>query len=591
MQPTKVVSKILESQEEYLYGKAKEKLGKAATEEELRDYVNEVIHLYYDKLGEPLFLARKAEQDQLPFLEEHQWNKSEMHEDLKILFAELDAITKYLVDYFNYAQSEQKRILSIVKGINGLVGDMQLLAEENTPNTLYIKESFTNHEQVELSMTDPENRAQVSTQEGILTLRRSQSVNQSTAGKVRQIQGNGDAGTSHLVRRIRTEDNETEYVFVASQTPNDKDKALLDASPDSIFEYQMVNTPEDFKEQGRRYDFEWAKGDKNNDMLRAKIVVQLPDAVDVNWINVNPYHPPNSTGQLLVHSIRTSEDGFDYKGLYEDGTYVLNNEINTTPESYRLEALFTGSNDYEASKFAGQGIWSFPTRKAKYIEFVFEQPGSYTELVGQEAFYKRNKNSSMWTRIRRQEVPNYIAEGKVGTFSLDSTTEVKKIVEATEGWRYVIGLRDINIMSYEFVETSEYVSKAFKVPEGIREVLLYANEKIPQTYLEKIATSNDWIQYFVSFDDITWHRVSPVHHQPVVDPFPPKILGVNGNEADLNQAFQLYRQNIAMKEQPKQIRVKIIMRRPKDEKGSAVNMTTPIVEDYALKILTEEGIS
>lgn len=591
MQPTKVVSKILESQEEYLYGKAKEKLGKAATEDELRDYVNEVIHLYYDKLGQPLFLARKAEQDQLPFLEEHQWNKSEMHEDLKILFAELDAITKYLVDYFNYAQSEQKRILSIVKGINGLVGDMQLLAEENTPNTLYIKESFTNHEQVELSMTDPENRAQISTQEGILTLRRSQSVNQSTEGKVRQIQGNGDAGTSHLVRRIRTEDNETEYVFVASQTPNDKDKALLDASPDSIFEYQMVNTPEDFKEQGRRYDFEWAKGDKNNDMLRAKIVVQLPNAVDVNWINVNPYHPPNSTGQLLVHSIRTSEDGFDYKGLYEDGTYVLNNEINTTPESYRLEALFTGSNDYEASKFAGQGIWSFPTRKAKYIEFVFEQPGSYTELIGQEAFYKRNKNSSMWTRIRRQEVPNYIAEGKVGTFSLDSTTEIKKIVEATEGWRYVIGLRDINIMSYEFVETSEYVSKAFKVPEGIKEVLLYSNEKIPQTYLEKIATSNDWIQYLVSFDDITWHRVSPVHHQPVVEPFPPKILGVNGNEADLNQAFQLYRQNISMKEQPTQIRVKIIMRRPKDEKGSNVNMTTPIVEDYALKILTEEGIS
>lgn len=592
MQPNKIASKIIESQETYLYEKAKEKLGKAATEEELRSYVNEMVLLYYKHLGEPLFLARKAESDQLPFLEEHQGNKEEIHQDFKILFAELDAIAKYLIDYFNYAQSEQKRILSMVRGLNGLVTDLQLLSEENTPNTMYIKESFSNHDNVETSMTDPENQAQISTQEGILTLKRNGSINRSVEGKIRSVTGNGDAGTYHLARRVRTKDDEMEYAFVSNQTPNDGVKAIIDGSADSIYEYQMVNVPEPFKEQGRKYDFEWAKGNKNNDMLRAKIVVQLPEAEDINWINVNPYHPPNSTGRLIVNSIRTSEDGFDYQGLYEDGTYVLNNELNLTPDSYRLEALFDGSNDFEASKFAGQGVWSFPTRKAKYIEFVFDQPGSYTELVGQEAFYKRKKNSSVWSRIRKQEVPNYVLEGKTGTYSLDSQTEVKKVVEATEGWRYVIGLRDIQIMSYKFVETSEYVSKAYKVEEGIKEILLYSNEKIPKNYLQTIKDSNDWITYQISFDDITWHRISPYHHEPVNDAFPPKIVSINGNEADLSAAFQLYRNNITMKEIPKQVRLKIIMRRPKDESSTVVHgMTTPIVEDYALKILTEEGLA
>ena len=591
MRPIKVDSQILDKQKLYLYGKAKEKMGSAATEVELQSYVNEAIRFYYKNLGKPLFQARKAEAGQLPFIEEYEENNKEIDEDLNILFAELDIITRYLVEYFNYAQAEQKRITNMVQGINGLVGDLQLLSEENMPDTSYMKESFTGYDLVETNMTVEENRAQIATQEGILTLKRVGVINRSVEGKVRQVEGNGTAGTAHLVRRLGLDDNnEIEYKFVSEQTPNDEVEAIIDGSPDSIFEYQMVNVPESFKEQGRRYDFEWAKGDKNEDVLRAKIVIELTTAEDINWININPYYPPNSTGRLNVYSIRTSEDGFEYKGLYSDGVYVLNSDLNTTPQSYRLDDLFTGSNNFDNSKFAGQGVWSFPTRKAKFIEIVLDQTGSYTELIGQEAYYKRNKNTTTWTRIRKQEVPENIVQGKTGTYSSDSTTEIKKVIEATEGWRYVIGLRDIQVMSYEFVETSEYVSKAFTVSENdvISELILYANEKIPESYLEKIATTNDWIRYYVSFDDITWTEISPMHRQPVADKesFPPKIISINGNEADVDKVFELYRTNLTMKENPKQVRMKIILSRPKDD---GVNTTTPIVEDYAIKILTKEA--
>lgn len=589
MKPIKVDSKILDRQRAYLYGKAREKMGDVKTEVELQMYVDEAITLYYKTLGNPLFQARKAEDGQLPFIEEYEENNKEIDEDLSILFAELNIITTYLVEYFNYAQAEQKRITGIIQGINGLVGDLQLLSEENLPDTVYMKESFTNYDLVETNMTVEENRAQIGTREGIMTLKRTGSTNRSVNGKIIQVQGNGTAGTKQLVRRLGLDENdEVEYKFVSEQTPNNKTTSIIDGSPDSIFEYQMVNVPENFKEAGRRYDFEWAKGDKNNDVLRVKIVVELEDTEDINWLNINPYYPPNSTGKLNVYSIRTSEDGFEYKGLYTDGKYVINNSLNSTPQSYRLDDVFTGSNDYDTSKFAGQGVWSFPTRKAKYVEIVLDQDGSYTELIGLDTYYKRKKGTTAWTRIRRQDVRENIVQGKTGEYNLDSTTEVKKRIEATEGWRYVIGLRDINIMSYEFVEASEYISKLFTVADGysISEMILYANEKTPESYIEKIATTNDWIRYYVSFDDITWTEVSPTHRQPVKDKeFPPKIVAVNGNQADIDTVFDLYRTNLTMNANPKQVRVKIIMNRPK---GDAYKATTPIVEDYALKIVTKE---
>jgi hypothetical protein len=589
--PIKIQSQILEKQEAYLYGKAKEKLGDAATETELRIYVNEAIQLYYKNLGGPLFQARHAEEGQLPFIEEYEDNNEEIDKDLEILFSELDIISKYLVDYFNYAQAEQKRILSVVQGINGLVGDLQMISSDSDVNLVYMKESFADNSMVEPAMTPEDNRAQISTQEGVLTLKRTGSVNQTLNGKVREVIGNGEEGTAHIVRRLGTDENgEIQYQFVADQTPNKDKVAVADGSADSIYEYQMINVPQEFKDQGKNYDFEWAKGNKNDDLLRAKIVIQLEDVMDINWVNINPYHPPNSTGQLAVYSIRTSEDGFEYKGLYDDGDYILNNDLNTTPQSYRLDDLFDGSNDFSASKFAGQGVWSFPTRPAKFIEVVFDQRGSYTELVGQEAYYQRKKDTTAWTRVRKQDVPESIVQGKTGVFSVDSQIEMKKAIEATEGWRYVIGLRDIQVMSYEFTDTSEYISKTFSVPNttSISEMVLYANEKVPDAYLTKIATQNDWIRYYISFDDITWIEMSPYHRQPVSDTedFPPKIVSVNGNEADIDKTFQLYRQNIVVSTDPKKVRMKIVLTRPKTDN---MNMTTPLVEDYALKILTKEA--
>jgi hypothetical protein len=590
MEAPVIESKILEQQKEYLLEQAKVRLGSAATQEEVSQLADEIFYRYQSCIGRPLFQARQVVYGELPFLEDYYENNKEMEKDLAILFSELNTIATYLVDYFNYSQSEKERIMTIVRGINGVVTDLQMLTEETTPNTVYLKESFTNYDNVDVDLTDIENRCMIHTEEGVLTLRRTGATNRSIGSKVRTIQGNGMKGTYYLARKISAETDYDNYEYVSTQITNDSEDALIDGNVDTVYEYQLVNIPESYKKQASYYDVEWAKGDEHNDLLKLKIVVQLPEVQTINWIDLKPYHAAGSPGTVNVYSVRTSADGINYKGLFQDDEFVLSQQVNGTPQSYRAEDLFDGSEDFANTKFTGQGVWSFPSREAKYVEFVLEQPNSYKELLGQEAYYRRKADSGSWTRIPKQEVPSNIVDEKYGIHTVNGDYEIKKVLETVEGWRYAIGVRDIQIMSFEFDEASEYISKPFKVEDGIKKLLLYANEKVPSIYKDTVSESNDWIQYAVSFDDIDWYRISPQHHQPVNDSFPAKILSINDNESDIASAFELHKQNIKLGELPTQVRLKITMKRPEKSKEDEIPLlnTTPMVEDFALKILTEQ---
>jgi hypothetical protein len=399
---------------------------------------------------------------------------------------------------------------------------------------------------------------------------------------------------------------------MSDQVPNDKPEAILDGRPDTIFEYEMVNTDaSNIINIAKGYDFSWVKGAKQGDKLRLKVVIELNEVEDINWININPYNPPFSTGKVTVYSIRTSADGFDYQALYDGGSYIINSEINTTPQTYRADAIFDGSNSFTDSKFAGQGVWAFPTRSAKYVEVVFDQNESYEEKIGHTYYLKVKKDKDgnqvgQPVRMRESDVPDSVQKSDPGKYALDNETDIIKAIEGFIGWRYVIGIRDINIMSYQFEEKSEIVSKQFSIiPDGqteetsktiIKEIMLYANEKIPQSYLSKISTSNDWIQYYISLDDVNWHRISPQHHQPVTATvqwdetkgtgFPPKIYEINGNMTDLESSFQLYKGYLTSDTPVRKVRLKIVMSRPTDITDA--ESTSPILEDYALRIITEE---
>lgn len=594
-----IKSEIIEKQAAYLFEKASEKLGPDVSDQDITAVVAETLKRYYKGLGRPLMIPRTAERDHLPFVEDYNETIDEMVADISILFSEVENMGDYFADYFNYAQSEKSRLQYRMRGLNGLTNDLNLIANDSYGNAIYFKESFDDTKNIEKDMIMGM-AAQIATQEGIVTLARSGTVNRSEGASIKTIQGDGHAGTYHIARRTGSQEVAGQSVqdaanYISDQIPNDSPEAVLDGRPDTIFEYQTVNVNRNtILDVAKGYDFEWAQGSKDNDKLRLKLTIELSSPQDVNWININPYYAPFSTGKITVYSIRTSEDGFDYKSLYEDGKYILNAELNTTPQTYRADALFDGKNDFAASKFAGQGVWAFPTRKAKYVEFVFDQVESYEELIG-HTYYERIKKgtdglgaeTSSRIRIPASQVPKNIIEGKTGVHRIDNETEIEKKIETFIGWRYAIGIRDINIMSYQFEEKSEFVSKRYETTEDIKEVMLYSNEKIPQSYLDVVGTSNDWIQYYVSFDDVNWHRISPMHHQPVSkDAFPPKILELNGNKTDLESSFQLYKEYVETENSVKGVRLKVLLQRPTDIPDAV--STTPILEDYALRVIFKD---
>jgi hypothetical protein len=144
-------------------------------------------------------------------------------------------------------------------------------------------------------------------------------------------------------------------------------------------------------------------------------------------------------------------------------------------------------------------------------------------------------------------------------------------------------------MSYQFEEKSELVSKKYEVDGTVNQIMLYVNEKIPQSYLTQISTANDWIQYYVSIDDVNWIRISPMHHQPVSkESFPPKIIQINGNKTDLESSFQLYKEYVESEKPVNGVRLKVIMQRPSGKDYPDSQFTTPILEDYALRVILND---
>ena len=571
-------SSIKEAQLAHLLKKAKESGGGS----------EELLALYDQSPGLPLFRPHVFDKGQLPFREEIIENMTDTAADLGILKKEHDTASRFLVDSFNTVHSERKRITARIQGLNNLVGDMLLLAGENNQNVVYFKESFQDATSFDAAFAlDNVVKGHISPGEGILTLGRKSTRNLAETARVSQVNGNGEAGMGHVARKFATVDREgvrTEaFHFLNEYDPEKNADAslLLDNRPDTLFEYQLVNVPQAFKTTYRNYDFGWAKGAPAGETLRLKLVVELEQLEIINWISLNPYYASNAAGKLNVYSIQTSADGFDYEPLYTD-KQILSQTLNNLPQTYQLDALFDGSNEAANALYTGQGVWNFPQRQARFIEFVLDQEQAYPEIIGQEVYYRQNDEASLPVQIPE---PAELAGQEPGSYirTVDGRNVVftKTIEATTAGWRYAIGVRDIHIMQYQFEEKSFFVSKRYETNEPISKVMLYANEIIPQSYLDIVSKNNDWITYEVSFDDTNWFSISPMHHEPLNDAFPPKILEVNSAEVDLTAAFQIHKARIKTDGPAHQVRLKVTLSRPK---GTVFEDTTPILEDVALKI-------
>lgn len=561
-------------------------LDKATLLTDVTQAVTKKFQEYYLQLGRPMFTKRYPTDGGLPIVEDYNNNCIEVANNLFILTEEFNDLTAQLIDYFNYRQTEKNHLTERVKYLSGLCTDMVATANIDNPNIMYVKDSFTDTDMVESGLTVVSAQAYVDTRSGVVSLGRTNSLNRSIGGSIFKIQGNGENGNDHI---IISSNNAIKYL---NEYGNHSDySAILDGNPDTWLEYQIVNF-NDEKKKEFKYDYVWGKGAQTGETLRLVLTIDIGSIHEINWININPYLPANSTGKVTVYSIRTSEDGISYVPLYTGAT-VLNAELNKTPQTYRKDDIVYDS--YIPEKFASQGVWGFKARKTRYIEVVLDQKESYTELLGHNTYKRIITDTSgaiiSATRIPEADAPKDAANGVTGKYTVNNTESVTKEIEVVNGWRYCIGVKDINIFSYEFSAKSELITKVFETPKAISRITLQVNEVIPESFTTDLHKLNSWITYEVSLNGHDFYPISPMSHEPISGvvnstDFPPKIYEVNPINTLEFQQKDTYKGYITTSgtESASSIQMKITFNRPSED-----NTLTPLLEDYNLKLyLVEE---
>lgn len=560
---------------------------------QFQQYTQDILRNYQGEI-KPLFQPIPFISGQLPWKEDILKNYREISTDINILNGEQNTLANKIVDNFNFVESEKKRLFNRINNLGNLTGDLNLIATELSDNVTYIKESFQSLEGMDTQFSaDSIQKVNILTNEGIITLGEVESVNISENARIAELSGNGEAGSHHLVRKVvgTNPNNQKEesfrYLSDLSNDHHQNSQSILDGRPDTIFEYQMVNLPEHFKSQRRYYDFEWTKGSQNEDLLRLKLVIDLGEIGPVNWISIIPYFAYKSNGRMIIHSIKTSEDGFEYESIYKEKEYLYQ-ELSDAKSTKDLNDLFTGNTSPAEASYTGKGVWLFPEKQARYIEIVIDQDQSYNEVIGQSVYYVTSSLNNDSSRIYIP-APEELKESPPGEYArIGSSNDIiyhKEIDVSNEGWRYAIGIRDIHIMRYVYSPKALYVSKLHQVDSPINRISLYANEIIPEEYQSIVSKMNDWITYEVSFDDLNWYRISPMHHEPVAENFPPKIIQLNGNILDEDMSFELHKSYIETNKDIKQFRYKITLHRPTED---SYKHTTPIVHDIAFKVEKRE---
>ncbi len=391
------------------------------TQEQVIAEVIRVVKSFYKKLDAPIFQPEELQEGALP--DGDVWNRiwNQILDDLSIVFAELENLETLTLNNFNYVGTEHGRLLARVKNISSSLGDYILYSSNPTRDAFYFKDSFNDLSRIATNsplLNKPQ--CEIDQDQGIITLpidTSKESIIKIDAEPILNSTSNGVPGNNQ----------EIDAAF------NGDPKKVLDNNPDTWFEYERVVS---------------VQAD-TNDPLTLDMTINLGEEKVVNHIRINPNNFGTKT-VIEIERIETSVDGKAYINVMDDipiGDFLTKDEENTF--------ILAPST----SKFAGQGIYSFTPRKAKYVHLVFKQGEPY-------------------------------------------------IIKTPTGdrLRYAIGIRDIDIRGIHYLPEGEIISEAYSFvnDDEIRKAALDTN----QNPLEETLLGG--IKYFLSPDDgQTWTEFRP----------------------------------------------------------------------------------
>lgn len=425
-----------------------------STREQLVAIAANMITSFYKDLAGPLFQPRLIQAGDPPDPDDFNANLQAVLDDLNIIFAELENVEGIILENFNYFVSESNRLNRKTKSVASKLGDLVLFSKNVLKNSLFFTDSFNNINRIDFnSNLLNSTQCEINQSEGIITLpviRTPDSIIKADEDPAINTNSNGTPGNN----------------FELGQALNNDIKAVLDNNADTWFEYERV-LPIDADDQVP---------------LVLDLTINLGESKILNFVRINPNNFGTRT-QVEIDTIETSIDGTSFVSIKDEipiPGFIVEDEEN-------IFALSPST-----SKFAGQGLFTFTPRQAKYIHIVL-----------------------------RQRSP-YIIESATG----------KRL-------RYAIGIRDINLEAQVYESRGEIISTEFSAAEEIRKILVDTSQSPSEE--SELAS----ITHQISPDNgITWHDIRSAEFTGFSDVVNavPEILNFNTNlDGDVSTADPVLR--------------------------------------------------
>lgn len=553
--------------------------GNIRTETEYYYRIKNMLAKFYLSLTNPTFKYRPAVST--PMSDEYNAMIAESVSDMEYIIKDCEALNNLVSQSFTDAELSRLMMTNELAYITKKISAISESIAKNQPiGTVIFTELFS-----DLETTGNENSSKschVNTLDGILTLRRSMNSSALISKiKIDNEFSNGFPGNTHCVDTLNNE-----LHFIGQDGLHLDTKAIIDNNKDTWFEFELFSITDETRKACNSYGFEYDEGISwvnNDEILRLKLIAYLPANSICSWVTVTPY----------LSEVKGVKNCFLEK----------------------CEVITSSNNVYQVATnkvFDDTLVFPFPAQSVNRIEFTFAQPSRYSTKIGH--FYYTSADTSnmsifqdfdysdvfartkgVWPSVSllggkydpttqwityadtKTELPTdeYI---KDKLFSLpESTISQKANQEIIDAYRYTIGIRNIAMASYTFIEKGEYISTAFSTDDVITSISLDTKEYIP-------GEDPEIIQYFISLNGgTTWHKIYPMHQA---------YAGIYKYYVNNDSIENLLTSNNASKKsknlsivgEARSIQVRIEMDRPQNIENK--EYMTPIVYEYKLKLTT-----
>lgn len=480
--------------------------GNIRTETEYYYRIKTMITNFYNSLNKPSFTFRPAVF--APISEDYNSMITEAYGDMQYIINDCQTLSSAISQSFTDAELNRtmmsNEIAYLTQKVENIIENITL---NQSNNVVIFTELFNDANAI--GNRSSETSCAIHSNDGILTLA------YSTGGKiaVSSIEidkdiSNGFPGNTHCV-----DTQNKELHFIGQDGLHNKVKHIVDDSLDTWFEFELFDIPEATRQQCNNYGFDYAEGVSwvGDGPLRLKLIINISSSTVCSWVSLIPYLS-------------------DIKGI--ENCYIE-----------RCDVVTDDNNVYKVAEnvaFDDTQILMFPAKPVQRIELTLVQNSWYNTKVGHYYYTEVNtKSMSIFQEYDTTNVYNRV-EGEQPSVNLlgvkynpstqwieygtsdseyatddyvkdklftlpSSTINIKAGQEIIDAYRYMIGIRNVYVKNYSFLEHCEFVSNAYTTDDVISSITLDSKEFIP-------GDNPEILQYYITFDGgVNWHKIYPMH--------------------------------------------------------------------------------